>query len=101
MERIGLIAGNRKFPLLFCQEAKKNNLYIVAVAVKGETSLGINKLADKVYWVRLSDFSRIFAIFKGEGIKKVAMVGQISPHRLLVGRYLLALIFSRFLGDKG
>ncbi|MFY9401971.1 MAG: UDP-2,3-diacylglucosamine diphosphatase LpxI [Candidatus Omnitrophota bacterium] len=82
MERIGLIAGNRKFPLLFCQEAKKNNLYIVAVAVKGETSLGINKLADKVYWVRLSDFSRIFAIFKGEGIKKVAMVGQISPHRL-------------------
>jgi len=82
MERIGLIAGNRKFPLLFCEGARKKGFYIVAIAIRNETSLKINKLADKVYWLNLSDFSRIFGIFKGEGLKDVAMAGQISPLRL-------------------
>jgi UDP-2,3-diacylglucosamine hydrolase len=82
MEKIGLIAGNRKFPLLFCLEAKRKGFYIVAIAIRGETSLRINKLADKVYWVRLSDFSRIFNIFNSEGVKMVAMAGQITPYRL-------------------
>ncbi|MFA5310804.1 MAG: UDP-2,3-diacylglucosamine diphosphatase LpxI [Candidatus Omnitrophota bacterium] len=82
MERIGLIAGNRKFPLLFCEGAKKNGFYIVAVAIKGETSRRINSLADKVFWLKLSDFSRIFGIFKNESIKRVVMAGQVSPYRL-------------------
>jgi len=82
MERIGLIAGNRKFPLLFCEGAKKSGFYIVAVAIKGETSRRINSLADKVFWLKLSDFSRIFGIFKNESIKRVVMAGQVSPYRL-------------------
>jgi len=82
MEKIGLIAGNRKFPLLFCAGAKKKGFHIVAVAIKGETSFRINKLADKVFWVKLSDFSRIFGIFKDEGVKDVVMAGQVSPYRL-------------------
>ncbi|MDD5664747.1 MAG: UDP-2,3-diacylglucosamine diphosphatase LpxI [Candidatus Omnitrophica bacterium] len=82
MERIGLIAGNRKFPLLFCEGARKSGFYIVAVAIKGETSRRINSLADKVFWLKLSDFSRIFGIFKNESIKRVVMAGQVSPYRL-------------------
>ncbi len=82
MEKIGLIAGNRKFPLLFCDGAKRKGFYIVAIAIKGETSLKINKLADKVYWFKLSDFSRIFGIFENEGVKNVVMAGQVSPYRL-------------------
>ena len=82
MERIGLIAGNRKFPLLFCEGAKKKGYYVVAVAIKGETSSEIKKSADKVYWLKLSEFKRMFDIFKAEGIKNVVMAGQISPRRL-------------------
>ncbi len=82
MERIGLIAGNRKFPFLFCEAAKKKGLFIVAVAVKGETSPGLKKSADKVYWVGLAEFQRIFDIFKSEGITAAVMAGQISPRRL-------------------
>jgi hypothetical protein len=82
MDKIGLIAGNRKFPLLFCAGAKKKNCYIVAVAIKGETSPKIKQLADKVYWLKLSEFKRMFEIFKSEGVKNVVMAGQISPHRL-------------------
>lgn len=82
MEKIGLIAGNRRFPILFCKAAKKKNYYIVAVAIKGDTSPKLNNSVDKIHWIDLRDFSRIFEIFKNEGIHKIVMAGQISPNRL-------------------
>jgi len=82
MEKIGLIAGNRKFPILFSQAAKKRNYYIVAVAIKGDTSVALKNTVDKIYWLNISEFSRLFEIFKHEGITKLVMAGQISPWRL-------------------
>jgi len=82
MEKIGLIAGNRKLPLIFAAAAKAKNYSVVTVAIKGETSGKIKKIADKVFWVSLKDYSRLIEIFKSEGISKVVMAGQISPHRL-------------------
>ena len=82
MEKIGLIAGNRKFPILFSQAARKKNYQIVAVAIKGDTSRKLTKYVDKIYWISLSEFRRLFEIFKGEGITRIVMAGQISPRRL-------------------
>ncbi len=82
MEKIGLIAGNRRLPILFSQAAKKKNCYIVAVAIKGETCPKLKNFVDKFYWVDLGEFQRLFQIFKNEGITNVVMAGQISPHRL-------------------
>lgn len=82
MEKIGLIAGNRRFPLLFAQEARKRGYYIVAVAIKKDTCARLKNLVDKIYWIGLGEFGQIFRIFKAEGIKKIVMAGQISPHRL-------------------
>jgi len=77
-----LIAGNRRFPVIFSEEAKKKGCYIVAAGIRGETSWQLKKYADKFYWVSLSDLSRIIDIFRSEGVKKVIMAGQISPARL-------------------
>jgi len=82
MEKIGLIAGNRKFPLLFAETARKQGCSIVAVAIKGDTSPRLKSLVDKIHWIGLCEFSRMLEIFKKEGITKVVMAGQISPHRL-------------------
>ena len=82
MEKIGLIAGNKKFPLLFAQAAKKRNYALVAVAIKGDTSRKLKEYVDKIYWLSLCEFSRMFEFFKSEGISKIVMAGQISPHRL-------------------
>jgi len=82
MDKIGLIAGNRKFPLIFAESAKKQGCYIVAVAIKKDTNPQIKKIADKIYWLGLDEFSRLFEIFKKEGVSKVVMAGQISPSRL-------------------
>ena len=82
MEKIGLIAGNRRLPILFSEAAKKRNYYIVAVAIKGEASYKLRKYVDKIYWVSINSFLRLSEIFKAEGITKVVMAGQISPYRL-------------------
>lgn len=82
MEKIGLIAGSKKFPLLFSSGARKKGYEIVAIAIKGDTSPRIKQLVDKVHWLSLSEFNKIFDIFSSEGVKNVAMAGQISPFRL-------------------
>ena len=82
MEKIGLIAGNRKFPLLFAEAAKGKGCSIVAIAIKGDTSASLKRSVDKIHWLGLCEFSRMFEIFKREGVTKVVMAGQISPHRL-------------------
>ena len=82
MEKIGLIAGNRKFPLVVAQGAKRNNLQIVAVAIKCDTSPKLKQYVDKIYWIGLGELTRMCEIFRQEGIRKVVMAGQISPQRL-------------------
>ena len=82
MRRIGLIAGNRKFPLLFAVSAKKKGCEIIAIAIKGDTSPKLKKLVDKIYWLSLSEFGKMFDILKAEAVEGVVMAGQVSPHRL-------------------
>ncbi|MFH1355356.1 MAG: UDP-2,3-diacylglucosamine diphosphatase LpxI [Candidatus Omnitrophota bacterium] len=82
MERLGLIAGNRKFPFIFSAAAKRQNYFIVAIAIKGDTLPSLKNFVDKIHWLSLSDFSRVPEIFKREGITKIVIAGQISPSRL-------------------
>jgi len=82
MKKIGLIAGNKKLPQLFCAGAKAKGYFVVVIAIKGDTALKIGKSADKVYWLKLSEFKRLFEVFASEGVKQVVMAGQISPARL-------------------
>lgn len=77
-----MIAGNRKFPLLVAEAAQKMDFYIAAIAIKGDTSPRLKKLVDKIYWLGLDEFRRMFEIFRKEGISRVVMAGQISPRRL-------------------
>lgn len=77
-----MIAGNRKFPILFAEAAKRKGYSVVAIAIKGDTSWQLKRWVDKIYWLGLKDFNRLFEIFRNEGVKKVVMAGQISPVRL-------------------
>lgn len=89
MNRIGLIAGNKSFPLLFVGLAKKKNpdLKIIAVAVKGETSRKLSKRVDEIHWVSIGQLKEVIDIFVREGIKDVIMAGQISPYRIFKDRH--------------
>jgi DUF1009 family protein len=82
MEKIGLIAGNRRFPICLAQAARKKGYFITAVAIKGDTSRKLSSFVDEIHWLGLEDFNRMFEIFKASGVTQVAMAGQISPQRL-------------------
>ncbi|PIQ86020.1 MAG: hypothetical protein COV73_05175 [Candidatus Omnitrophica bacterium CG11_big_fil_rev_8_21_14_0_20_43_6] len=82
MKKIGLIAGNRKFPLLFAASARKKGCKVIAIAIKGDTSVKLKKIVDKIYWLKLSEFQKMFDIFKAEAVEAVVMAGQVSPRRL-------------------
>lgn len=81
-KKIGLIAGNGKFPLMFARAAHSRGLEVVAVAIKNDTSFWITPLVKKVYWLSLKDYAKMFDIFKKENIQKVIMAGQVNPRNL-------------------
>ncbi len=88
MGKIGLIAGNRRFPLIFTQQARSKDYYVVAVAIKSNTSSKIKKYAHKTYWIDIREFNNCLKIFRQEGIEKVAMAGQINPDYLFNKRIM-------------
>lgn len=78
MNKIGLLAGNGKFPILFAQAAKNKGYSVVCVAIEGEADRSIDGYMDKLYWIRLGELSKLLTAFKQEGINKAVMAGQIK-----------------------
>lgn len=78
VNKIGLIAGSGKFPILFAQAAKDKGYGVVCVAIEGEADSSIDGYMDKLYWVRLGELSKLLSAFKQEGINKAVMAGQIK-----------------------
>lgn len=82
--KIGIIAGNNLFPLLFCQSAKKkdSSLEIIAICFYGETNSLISRFVRKTFWLHVGEIECLLAILQKEHIAKLVMAGQISPRRI-------------------
>ena len=77
-DKIGLIAGSGKFPILIAETAKEKGLKVIAVAHKGETDPELAKKTDKITWVGLGQFGHLLDAFKSSGVHKVLMAGGIT-----------------------
>lgn len=82
MQTIGLIAGNGKFPILFAREARRQNIKVVAAAVKGDTSVFLKFFANEMAWFKVGELKNLFSYFKTHGVEKVIMAGQVNPNNL-------------------
>jgi hypothetical protein len=82
MKRIGLIAGNGKFPILVAKAALQRNIEVVAIGIRQETSSLLERYVARIYWVSVGQLGELFKILKGEKIKEAVMAGQIK-HSLL------------------
>jgi hypothetical protein len=85
MEKIGLIAGNGTFPLLFAREARSRGFGVTAVAHRGETTEELVPEVDSLTWVRVGQLGKMIAAFKRAGIKRAVMAGGINKVRSLTG----------------
>ena len=83
MERIGLIAGNGKFPMLVLDAARAQGAEVVVAAIKEETFPEIEAHgAAAVYWMSLGELGRLIDTFKREGVRRAIMAGQVKHKQI-------------------
>ncbi|MEW6324537.1 MAG: UDP-2,3-diacylglucosamine diphosphatase LpxI [Nitrospirota bacterium] len=81
-KRLGIIAGNGRFPLLVAEEARKQGWWVVAVAHQGETLPELEPLVDELEWIRVGQIGRMINRFQSSGVRDVVMAGGIKKTRL-------------------
>jgi DUF1009 family protein len=83
MERIGLIAGNGRFPLLVLDAARARGFEVVVAAIKEEASPEIESHgAASVHWLSLGELSKLIEIFQREGVRRAIMAGQVKHKQI-------------------
>jgi len=83
VRKLGLIAGNGKFPLIFAEQAKKQGFQLVAVAHRGETFKEIEALIEDVTWIYVGQLGKIIRTFLRAGVTEAVMAGGIQKVKFL------------------
>ena len=82
-EKLGLIAGNGKFPLLVLDAARAQGFEVIVAAIKEEAFPEIESHgAAAVYWLSLGELSRLIETFQREGVKRAIMAGQVCHKQI-------------------
>ncbi|MBF0532361.1 MAG: UDP-2,3-diacylglucosamine diphosphatase LpxI [Candidatus Omnitrophica bacterium] len=89
MARLGLIAGNGKFPFAFAQKAKTLGYSVVAAGVKGDTSPWLRFYVEQLRFFDVGALGEMFAYFQAAGVNEVIMAGQVNPNNLFDPRVRL------------
>src|ERR1017187_567789 len=81
--KLGLIAGNGRFPFLLLDAARAHGLSVVVAAIKEETDPEIDARAAadpgiRVHWLSLGELSRLIETFQAEGVTRAVMAGQVK-----------------------
>ncbi len=122
--KLGLIAGNGRFPFLLLDAARAHGAEVVVAAIKEETDPEINARAAadagvRVHWLSLGELSRLIETFQKEGVTQAVMAGQVKHKQIFssirpdwrVAKLLLSLrtrntdmllgAIAKVLGDEG
>jgi DUF1009 family protein len=87
MLKLGLIAGNGRFPFLLLDAARAHGLQVVVAAINEETDPEINARAAAdpnihVHWLSLGELSRLIDTFHAEGVTRAVMAGQVKHKQI-------------------
>jgi DUF1009 family protein len=118
--RLGLIAGNGKFPLLVLDAARAKGYEVVVAAIREEADPAIgSRGAVAVHWLSLGELSKLIGTFKAEGVSEAIMAGQVKHKQIfssirpdwMLAKLLLSLTtrntdsligaVAKVLGDEG
>ncbi|MET0216066.1 MAG: UDP-2,3-diacylglucosamine diphosphatase LpxI [Vicinamibacterales bacterium] len=89
MARIGLIAGNGKFPFLVLQGARDLGHEVTVVAIKEEAFADLEEAARKagatLHWVSLGQLGKCIKLLKAAGVSQAVMAGQVRHVKIFSG----------------
>src|SRR6202789_3705317 len=85
--RLGLIAGNGRFPFLLLDAARAHGAEVVVAAIREETDPDIEARAAadpgiRVHWLSLGELSRLIETFQREGVQQAVMAGQVKHKQI-------------------
>jgi DUF1009 family protein len=81
--KLGLIAGNGKFPFLVLDAARAQGFDVVVAAIKEETAPEIEQRgAASVHWLSLGELSKLIETFQREGVTRAVMAGQVQHKQI-------------------
>lgn len=81
-KKIGLIAGNGEFPLLFMEKAADLGLEVFVCALKGEADKKIEKYSKNINWLNVGQVKKVLKFFKKNNVEKAVMLGGVTKTRL-------------------
>ena len=89
MSRIGIIAGNGRFPFLALHGARNLGHDVTVVAVKEEAFPDLEEDARRagadLHWVSLGQLGKCIKILKGAGVSQAVMAGQVRHVKIFSG----------------
>ncbi len=80
--KLGIIAGNGRFPFLVLDAARAQGYQVVVAAIKEETSPEIESRGATVHWLSLGELSKLIDTFKAEGVTRAVMAGQVKHKQI-------------------
>ncbi|WP_446744957.1 LpxI family protein [Silvibacterium acidisoli] len=85
--KLGLIAGNGRFPFLLLEAARAHGLEVIVAAIKEETDPEMNDRAKadpgiRVHWLSLGELSKLIDTFHKEGVSRAVMAGQVKHKQI-------------------
>jgi UDP-2,3-diacylglucosamine hydrolase len=124
VNKLGLIAGNGRFPFLLLDAARAHGLEVVVAAIKEETDPEMDERAAadsgvRVYWLSLGELSKLIETFQKEDVTRAVMAGQVKHKQIFssvrpdwrLAKLLLSLrskntdmllgAIAKVLGDEG
>ncbi len=86
-QKLGLIAGNGRFPFLLLDAARAHGAEVVVAAIREETDPEMNARAQadpgiRVHWLSLGELSRLIDTFHKEGVSEAVMAGQVKHKQI-------------------
>jgi DUF1009 family protein len=81
--KLGLIAGNGRFPFLVLDAARAQGYDVVVAAIKEEAFPDIDSRgASSVHWLSLGELSKLIETFQREGVTRAVMAGQVKHKQI-------------------
>ena len=82
-EKLGLIAGNGRFPFLVLDAARAQGYDVIVAAIKEETFPEIESHGGAaVHWLSLGELSKLIETFQQAGVRRAIMAGQVKHKQI-------------------
>jgi DUF1009 family protein len=77
-KRIGLIAGDGRFPIIFANNVRRLGFTVSAIAHVGTTLPELESYVEHIHWLKIGQFGKALAALKQDGVGQAVMLGGIK-----------------------